>query len=584
MQTTTPLPYPDYPEFHEIFVNETFPTTTTTTPPPPSHKVFHNPATAPPPNLPYPYRHKRHTPKNSNTNDNNTFDNMDTYNNMSSGRDKRQILAGIAAAGGVLGTIFGLFNQMEMHSIQNHVSNLEASTNMLIHVQHKNQQQFKIIAAEMVHLSTIIETLIQYTPALVYAKLMFQVDDIADHLNNLLDTVQQLQHQKLSIRLLDLQQLNTLHKSLQRSAQQNNWQLLINNPQDIFQLDVSYIRKKSDVVIMVHVPCLTDNNLLTIYRYANLPLPIDTLQLAPQVNRSLNTLLPVHTINDIFTQFNSPASTAPTQEALYLLPEADLIAIGQNTGNSHRYKLLKHADLTACVQKNHIFLCEGHQVLNTDLEGSCLGSLYLQSERGVRENCKLERKPLRETVFQVSSTDHLVISPYPHTAQIFCQNGTHYPIRIRTMARLHLSPGCTLQLFNHTLRSDQSIRVKAEPSVFPWSFNPLLLPSKLMHRAQHTDDQVNLLKQSIQTLQDAGCKDDEIPQSITNSLSSVSVFSVLFWLALGIEVLALGLVTCWYCRARIQKRRSRPPGIAAKDLPMTISRIADLNLPDADGR
>jgi hypothetical protein len=106
-----------------------------------------------------------------------------------------------------------------------------------------------------------------------------------------------------------------------------------------------------------------------------------------------------------------------------------------------------------------------------------------------------------------------------------------------------------------------------------------------MHRAQHTDNQVNLLKQSIQTLQEVAVQDEEILQTITNTLSSVSGFSVLFWLMLGTAVLALGLVTCWYCGARIQKRRGgRPPGIAAKDLPMTISRIADLNLPDADGR
>ncbi len=40
--------------------------------------------------------------------------------------------------------------------------------------------------------------------------------------------------------------------------------------------------------------------------------------------------------------------------------------------NFRRFKmtfLLKRADLTACVRKNHIFLCEGHLVLNTDLEG-----------------------------------------------------------------------------------------------------------------------------------------------------------------------------------------------------------------------
>ncbi len=49
MQTTTPLPYPDYPEFHKVFANETYPTTATTTPPPPSHKVFQHLPTALPP-------------------------------------------------------------------------------------------------------------------------------------------------------------------------------------------------------------------------------------------------------------------------------------------------------------------------------------------------------------------------------------------------------------------------------------------------------------------------------------------------------------------------------------------------------
>jgi hypothetical protein len=81
-----------------------------------------------------------------------------------------------------------------------------------------------------------------------------------------------------------------------------------------------------------------------------------------------------------------------------------------------------------------------------------------------------------------------------------------------------------------------------------------MLPSELMHRAQHMDDQVNLLKQSIQMLQEVAVQDEEILQSITNTLSSVSGFSVLFWLTLGTGVLALRLVTCWYCGARIQKR------------------------------
>jgi hypothetical protein len=277
-------------------------------------------------------------------------------------------------------------------------------------------------------------------------------------------------------------------------------------------------------------------------------------------------------------------SAVPTsQEALYLLPETDLIAIGRNEGTAHRYKLLTHADLAGCIQRNHIFLCEGHQVLRTDLEGSCLGSLYLQSQVGVRENCKLERKQLREMVFQVSATDHLVVSPYPHTTQITCKNGTHYPIRIRTTSRIHINPGCSLTLFNHTLRSDQSTRIKAEPLLFSWAFNPLTLPSELISEAKHLDDQVNQLKSSISTLNTVAAQENEIPQLITDTLSTTSTFSILFWIVAGIATLALFLLVCWYCGSR-RRQTSKTAILRPNELPMTISQIAGLNLPNADGR
>ena len=126
---------------------------------------------------------------------------------------------------------------------------------------------------------------------------------------------------------------------------------------------------------------------------------------------SLRPIPPCCTCNPSTTsilefQFFNPISSSPAQDALYLLPETHLITIGRNDGLSHHYKLLTHADLASCAQCNHIFLCVGHKVLRTDLEGSCLGSLYLQSQVGVRENCKLERKQLSETLFQLRKQQH----------------------------------------------------------------------------------------------------------------------------------------------------------------------------------
>ena len=455
-QTTTPLPYPDYPEFHAVFVNETYPHTTTTPTPAPSHNVFHDFSTEPPPN---PYCTGGSAPQAVHDPDYDldfTDLDLDVTDPDNNGNDtvriSRQILAGLGAAGGFLGTIFGIFNQIETNHLESHVSQLESSQNMLIQVSHKNSQNINALKAKIYHLDSIITMLIKYNPALVYAKLMSQVDDVADCLDSLLDTVQQLQHQKLSIKLLSLHQLHILFQSVQTTANLHNYSLLICNPQDISQLDVSYIRKNSDVIIMVHVPCLTDSHLLTIYCYANLPLPISALPPTSAANATLSQITPIHTIQDILTQFTHPALLAPAQEALFFVPETELIAIGRNDGSSHCYKLLSHADLTACVQCNHVFLCEGHQVLRTNLEGSCLGAIYLQSERGVRENCEIKRKPLREMVFQISATDHLIVSPYPHTSQITCNNGSHHPIRIRTTSRIKINPGCSLKLFNHTLR------------------------------------------------------------------------------------------------------------------------------------
>jgi len=91
------------------------------------------------------------------------------------------------------------------------------------------------------HLANGVNSLITFNPALVYARLQAQLDDLADHLLSLLDTIQQLQHQRLSIQLLDMDQLNELYAHLQSAAHKNNYKVLIQSPQYIFQLDVSYI-------------------------------------------------------------------------------------------------------------------------------------------------------------------------------------------------------------------------------------------------------------------------------------------------------------------------------------------------------
>jgi hypothetical protein len=88
-----------------------------------------------------------------------------------------------------------------------------------------------------------------------------------DRLNDLFNALQQLQHQRLSVTLLDAYQMSLIHESVHKTALTRNLQVLPTRPQDYFQLDPSYICSGKDVLMILHVPCVTTNHLLSIYKY-----------------------------------------------------------------------------------------------------------------------------------------------------------------------------------------------------------------------------------------------------------------------------------------------------------------------------
>jgi hypothetical protein len=189
----------------------------------------------------------------------------------------------------------------------------------------------------------------------------------------------------------------------------------------------------------LHVPCLTSNQMLTLYRYVPFPYPVSTTHpLSSDPHPS------IHNTNDILSRHFKNRSS------LFFLPETELIAVGRNNNNK-RYQLVSQAILAGCIQQNHIFLCDRHQVLRKDLAGSCLGALFLQNQQGVIKNCKVAYKPLRETVYQLSTNDHLIFSPTPLLAQIQCSNGSHFPQQIIDITKIHLPDFCSINLVNHTI-------------------------------------------------------------------------------------------------------------------------------------
>ena len=216
-------------------------------------------------------------------------------------RPKRLIVEATFATG-VLGTFLGLFNSYEMEKIRSSMSKLEDAHNLLVQVSETQQHQIRGLEIGLAHLSDVFALLIKDSPTLLYAKINDQLLSLQDNIADLKDTLQMLQLQKLSTSLLTATQLANIYSEITALAQVNKLQPLTTKPQDLYQLETSYLRIKNELLIVVHVPCSNPTNLLTIYRYVQFPIPV----LPRHSQKSFNE---IDTIQDFFDLQNPARGT-----------------------------------------------------------------------------------------------------------------------------------------------------------------------------------------------------------------------------------------------------------------------------------
>ena len=401
----------------------------------------------------------------------------------------KRFLPAVALAAGALGTFLGIFNAVEISNIRRDMATMNTNQNLLIQVQKIHTDQILQLEVGLLQLNDIFNLYLKNNPSLLYAKLEDVLQSLADRISDLKDTMQMLQLQRLSTSTLTSYQLTNLYHEVTALAKANNLSPLTNKPQDLFQLDTSYVRVANEILILIHVPCSNPSSLLTIYKYVPFPIPV-----RPQFNTNITVL---DTIQDVFDI--SSATPDTLSEGIHFQPDADLIAIGKNDKGRHRYILLSSAEMSACTKRSQAYMCERHQVTKSDLLGSCLGSLYLQSPLGVATNCKISRIPLKETVYQISNTDHIVFTPYPITTQISCFNGSYFPLKIKNTQQIKVPEGCLVELTNHTITSDFSIRTTSDSVHFEWDFDPISLPNsaQLMLDSKSIDSKLKFLKSRI---------------------------------------------------------------------------------------
>jgi hypothetical protein len=411
---------------------------------------------------------------------------------------------------GVVGTFMGLYTNYQIKTIANKVHNIEITQNLLIHLTRQHTLQLEKLSNMTGTIYHTLHNYININPQIIYIEFNEVVSLIEGRVTQLVNVVQQLQHRRLAVDFLTQQQLEALHKTVIAYTTERNYALLTTHPSDYFQLELSYLKNEDGVLALLHVPCTTSPDLMTIMRYIPFPIPLETpTHHSPySVEQSFLTHPTVlqHSLNN----------TLAKNEALYLIAEADLIAID---GDS-RFRLLTQSDFAACIQRNHIYLCDKQQILGTNLLSTCLGSLYHKDPEGVRTNCRFERRPLREEVFQMAVNEFLVFSPHPYVSRVHCNNGTSFTADFGQTTRLIIPNGCSIELKSHVLRVEENIQVPLPASISSWRWDPLSLPADLLDNLPHLDSALSNISRTLSSIQTDNTTMDKI-HALTNRLATI---------------------------------------------------------------
>jgi hypothetical protein len=192
-----------------------------------------------------------------------------------------------------------------------------------------------------------------------------------------------LMNNKLSLTLLEPNELTNLFLRLRLIAEAQSSKLGLATPIDLLQMPASFTFSGLSIRVLVHVPLISSD--MTLYEY--IPVPIH--------------------LRDLY---------------VHLLPTTDALLIISHDNTLHT-EITRHALANHCSNQGTVYICESIGVLFQDLSMSCLGSLYSANIDTAAKLCTAHVIHSNLFVRLFQHNNFLVHARFPIKALRTCRNG-----------------------------------------------------------------------------------------------------------------------------------------------------------------
>ncbi len=347
---------------------------------------------------------------------------------------------------GIFGTFMGLYNHQKLRNLREQVETVAARQNRLLQITGVSLQRLdnleSVMTATMMLLAEDIDI------SLAHRQLRAIRDQLHLQYQQIIRAVQAAHQRRLSVDLLNATRLQDLFHAAQLKAQINKCQLLLSHPSDLFQIEASYFYNGQDILLLLHIPMAPADSILRLFQLHPFPLP--------------------------FTKTH------------FLLPKPSNPIFALSSSMERLSAKLSLVNLMDCHKINSMHLCEEHGVLKKDLNSTCLGLLYQQDCAGAMALCEMEITTQKETVLPLRDNWYLVHSPRQFTGHITCRNLSNSEVFLKPGPnRFYISPSCRLQLADHLIISDVSLKLDNVIKHYEWELDKITFTDE--EEARSTD-------------------------------------------------------------------------------------------------
>lgn len=208
--------------------------------------------------------------------------------------------------------------------------------------------------------------------------------------------------------LIEPKMLELGMKSVEVMAKKRGLKVLHPARTDLYQFEVTVVKKPGGVRVFVHVP-VTKGDVLDVYKHV----PIDHLDKVKNVVYSIET-------------------------------ERDVLAMNQANGKSLAMTL---AELNRCRRVNQLYYCDHQRVLDRDQTDSCVGAMFAGIKDSVMQRCPIKIKKVTDIVQAVNHTTFRVVST-KGSVRVYLECEDDY-VSIDSGEEITLQPGCAAQTQDH---------------------------------------------------------------------------------------------------------------------------------------